>query len=149
MNKLLIIFLISLSLISCGSQLPPPNSNSDIMNIIGNTVNIEDIEVTKYDFPIEMNWYDAKKACESLGEGWRLPSQEELNILFQNRDKIGGWAFTSGFGYRSYWSSLEYSGAECYGRPGNECAFNQYFRSGTGIFTYKKNKHQVRAVRSN
>jgi hypothetical protein len=149
MKNLITILLISLSLISCGSQLPPPNSNSDIKNIIGNTVNIEDIEVTKYDFPEEMNWYDAKKACEALGEGWRLPTQDELNILFQNRDKIGGWAFTPGFGYRFYWSSMEYMGEECYGRPGNECAFKKYFRSGTGIFTYKKDKNQVRAVRSN
>jgi len=145
--KKLIVFLFITSLISCGSQLPPPNSNSDIKNIIGNTVDIEDIEVTQYDFPTEMNWYDAKKACEALGDGWRLPTQVELNILFQNRDKIGG--FIKYYDYPNYWSSLEYSGEECYGRPGNECAFNQYFRSGTGLFTSKKNKNQVRAVRYN
>ena len=113
------------------------------------TIVIDNLELAQFDFPIAMNFEEAAKACSELGEGWRVPNRDELNILFQNRDKIGGWAFTPGFGYRSYWSSMEYMGEECYGRPGNECAFNKYFRSGTGTFTYKKDKNQVRAVRYN
>ena len=37
-----------------------------------------------------MNWQDAKKACEDLGSGWRLPSKGELLILYKNMDKIWG-----------------------------------------------------------
>ncbi len=36
-----------------------------------------------------MNWDDAKEACENLGDGWRLPTKDELNILYKNKDKIG------------------------------------------------------------
>ena len=48
-----------------------------------------------------MNFYNAKAACASLGDGWRLPNRFELNILYKNREKIGG--FTDG----DYWSSEE------------------------------------------
>ena len=38
-----------------------------------------------------MNWEDAKKACADLGDGWRLPTKDELNILYENKAKIGGF----------------------------------------------------------
>ena len=55
----------------------------------------------------KMNWEDAKKACENLGDGWRLPTIEELEKIYEYRDKIGG------FEDNSYWSSTEtdYGGA--------------------------------------
>lgn len=34
--------------------------------------------------------------------GWRMPTADELNVLYQNKDKIGG------FSPRWYWSSSEY-----------------------------------------
>lgn len=40
------------------------------------------LEVAEHDFPEKMNWEDAKKACEELGEGWRLPTKEELFDMF-------------------------------------------------------------------
>jgi hypothetical protein len=49
-----------------------------------------------------MNWDDAKKASAKLGNGWRLPTKDELNILFKNQDKIDNW--TEG---EYYWSSTE------------------------------------------
>jgi len=69
--------------------------------IIGKTIKIGYLEVAQNDFPKLMNWDDAKKACENLGRGWRLPTKDELNILCQNKSKIGG--FADGF----YWSSTE------------------------------------------
>ena len=73
-------------------------------SIIGSPIKVYNIEVAQYDFPKEMNWDDAKKACEALGEGWRLPTLDELNILYQNKDKIA----LSMYGY--YWSSREDGG---------------------------------------
>ncbi len=70
--------------------------------IIGNTIKIENIEIAEKDFPEKMNWEDAKKACEKLGEGWRLPTKNELKILFRKKDKIGGLSDCY------YWSSSEY-----------------------------------------
>ena len=47
----------------------------------------------------ELNWYAATEACEKLGDGWRLPTSEELQYIYANRDVIGG--FLKGI----YWSS--------------------------------------------
>ena len=49
-----------------------------------------------------MTYEDAITACEALGDGWRMPNNEELNVLYENKDAIGGF-----FNYY-YWSSTEY-----------------------------------------
>ena len=41
------------------------------------------LEVADKDFPNEMNWDDAMIACASLGNGWRLPSIEELEAMHE------------------------------------------------------------------
>ena len=64
---------------------------------------IANLEVYANDFPEKMNWDDAAKACNNLGEGWRLPTKEELNKLFKEKDNIGG--FESEF----YWSSTSFA----------------------------------------
>jgi hypothetical protein len=69
--------------------------------IIGNPIKIGKLKVAQYDFPTSMKWNDAKKACADLGSGWRLPTKDELSLLYENKDKIGG--FADNF----YWSSTE------------------------------------------
>ena len=49
-----------------------------------------------------MNWHEAKIACKKLGTGWRLPTKDELNMLYENMEEIGGFASNN------YWSSTEY-----------------------------------------
>ena len=49
-------------------------------------------EIAKKDFPNQMSWYDAKKACADLGNGWRLPTKDEVILIYENKDKIGGFA---------------------------------------------------------
>lgn len=71
-------------------------------NIIGEAIKIGKLLVTEFDFPELMYWSEAKKACISLGKGWRLPTKTELNTLFLNRNKIGGF---EGFAALPYWSS--------------------------------------------
>ena len=73
--------------------------------IIGKPIKIGKLLVAQSDFPRKMNWEDAKKACRTLGKGWRLPTKSELSILYENSGKIGG-QFTLSDGY--YWSSSEY-----------------------------------------
>lgn len=46
------------------------------------------IDVLKNDLGI-MNYYKAKDAIESLGQGWRLPSESELSLLLQYKDDLG------------------------------------------------------------
>jgi len=82
-----------------------------------------------------MNWLAAQKACASLGPGWRLPTKDELNILYQSKDKIGGF-----FDHDFYWSSTE---------DGTGFTWCQQFSSGEQIsLGTRPNDYHVRAVKS-
>ncbi len=95
MKKLLIIPLLFAFYVGMAQF----NSSS----IIGKPIRVDNLLVAQKDFPKQMNWYDAKKACEALGNGWRLPTEEELNIFKKRKVKI------SGFENEYYWSSTENS----------------------------------------
>ena len=56
------------------------------------TIKIGNLEVMTEDLGGKMDWDEAMKACADLDEGWRLPTKDELNILYENKDKIGGFA---------------------------------------------------------
>jgi hypothetical protein len=45
-----------------------------------------------------MGWDDAKKSIEQLGEGWRLPTKSEFEIIIKNKSSLlisGGTYWTS------------------------------------------------------
>lgn len=102
--------------------------------IIGKTIIIGNLEIAEQDFEEKMNWQDAKFACSSLGKDWRLPSKEELNLLYQNKEKIGRF---TGYGY---WSSTE---DDWY----NNYAWFQSFTAGVQANYKKDNLYLVRPVR--
>jgi len=90
----------------------------------------------------KLNWRDAKKACDeysvivegSAYDDWRLPTKEELNALYINKNVVGGFARDY------YWSSSESS---------NNSVWLQNFGSGSQSPTKKDyNKGRVRAVRA-
>ena len=84
----------------------------------------------------KMNWEQAKKSCENLGDGWRLPTIYELIKIWRIRESVDPFARpefnlirgTIGvFKNDSYWSSMEsiegsawildfYDGSAPYGR---------------------------------
>ncbi len=134
MKRLFVIFFVTV-LTSCGTSLEPPKSNTDYKNIIGKPVKIGNLEIAQYDFPNILNWVDANKACEELGNGWRLPSAQELDYLYQNTVVIG--SFMKDY----YWSST---------MDGFEMAWAQDFKDidGISISSAKVEKFHVRAVRS-
>ena len=80
-----------------------------------------------------MTWHEAISACKKLGIGWRLPTKDELNMLYENREEIGGFA------NNYYWSSTEYD---------NDRAWGQYFNDGNQDYGYKYNLGIVRLVRA-
>ena len=121
-------------LTSCMTALEPPKSNTDYKNIIGKPIKIGNIEVAQYDFPDQMNWEDAKIACETLGVGWRLPTKDELDFLYLSKDKIGGFASYI------YWSSTEYDVSGF--------AWNQEFNFGLQGYYNKNSARYVRAIRA-
>ena len=82
-----------------------------------------------------MKWEDAKKACRNLGSGWRLPTKEELNTLYLNKDKIGVFA------NNIYWSSTE-------DENDNNYVWHQSFDNGFQYGTGKGATYYVRSVRT-
>lgn len=50
-----------------------------------------------------MDWFKAKKACEALGDGWRLPTTIEFKKIYEHKDRIGGLLEAG-----EYWTSKEY-----------------------------------------
>jgi hypothetical protein len=105
-------------------------------NVIGNPFKLSKIEVAQHDFPNTMNWVDAFKSCEELGEGWHLPTKEELNLIYKNKDKIGG------FSDQNYWNSgvnKNYDFLGCF-KSFSDGGWNYYSKE-NGIF-------YVRAVRT-
>ncbi len=78
------------------------------------------------------NWEDAKKVCADLGDGWRLPTREELHLMWLNRESIGGFAAAY------YWSSSE---------DNSDNAWTQYFYNGYQNYYGKLSTGYVRAVR--
>jgi hypothetical protein len=73
---------------------------------------------------------------------WFLPSKDELNQMYQNRETINTTAAansgSNSFDY-SYWSSTEYD---------FEYAWKQYFIISSPAYVYKVNSNSVRAVRA-
>lgn len=81
----------------------------------------------------------AARLCDTLTLGgytdWYLPSKDELNLIYQNRNSIGGFSTTAG-----YWSSSEADVND---------AWSQNFSNGTQISFNKNNtSNATRAVRS-
>jgi hypothetical protein len=79
----------------------------------------------------EFTWNDAIKACAALKEGWRLPTREELHLMWLNKDDSFAAAY--------YWSSSEYD---------NTNAWFQNFLNGFQNFYNKNYTYYVRAVRA-
>ena len=90
-----------------------------------------------------MNYYEARKACKKLGYGWRLPTKDELNLLYKNKYKICGF---EDFAYRSstYWSGKNYNHLE----TTNEKSWIQSFANGYRFYYSNDANCCVRAVRS-
>lgn len=133
------IIIFTSLLTCCGGSA---TSNSKETKIIGTTTQIGNIEIAEKDIPSiyvkypskSLNWKDANDACQKLGDGWRLPTKEELNIIYKNKDKIGGFAPAS------YWSSSD--------DGGGKFAWYQVFNFDKQNLGGKSFKMKVRAVRS-
>ena len=117
MNKVLfnktyycVFLMIQLLLSSCIKE--------KIDEVITNSININGITVQKNDLLNKMTWFDAKSEASKAGNGWRLPTRAELKIMYDNRNKIGGFDTSSG----EYWSSEEFDMSKAwiytFGTPG-------------------------------
>jgi uncharacterized protein (TIGR02145 family) len=94
--------------------------------------------VANEDFSVEMTWFDAQSACEELGEGWRLPTIDELQAIYEQLHEEGKGDFKD----EIYWSSMEGSW-----KDDAEYAKNFWFSSGDPDYELKNVPNYVRAVR--
>ena len=144
MKKLFSILLMTvLVLISCDVSSQPSKSNSDYKNITGKSIKIGNLEIAQYDFPETMNWGDGKKACEAIGNGWRLPTNNELNLMYEYKDKIGV------FSDSPYWGSAKLDGIKDM-QYFHFFKGNKYtgYKNNQGLINQKYNHGTIRAVRS-
>lgn len=137
MKKILYLGIV-LMLGSCGEadsdEANESESVTSKVNMDGrevSTIKIGSLEILTEDLG-KMTWEDAKRACADLGDGWRLPTKDELNIISENKEKIGGFADMY------YWSSAEFdlSGV-----------WTQGFPNGIQNGDYKNDYGYARAVR--
>ena len=95
------------SMAAVANELLEAQRNLELDSIIGNPIKVGNLLVAQNDFPNNMEWSDAQKACVSLGPGWRLPTIDELKILHQNK-KIIGITDVGVMCCKSYWSSTPF-----------------------------------------
>ena len=106
---------------------------TSVSQIIGTTYKLNNIEIAQFDLPTEVTWYNAKRECNELGKDWRLPTKEELDEMYNNKDLIGNFINTN------YWSSTEYS---------SNYAWMQVFTHKLIAVTLKEGYINARAVKT-
>ena len=79
------------------------------------------------------DWYEAKERADDHGPGWRLPTKHELNLLFLQRDIVGGLVGPN------YWSSTEFDATSAWVQ-GMDAGYQAEFG--------KNRAGEVRAVRA-
>ena len=97
-------------------------------------IKLGNLEVFKKDIG-EFSFNDAMLECAKIGGGWRVPTKEELNQLFENKETIGH--FTDGFYCSSTNADDEATG----------CAWGQRFSDGRPNIYSRSHKTFVRPVR--
>lgn len=107
--------------------------------IIGDAKDFGYLKIAEHDFPVEMTLLEGISACADLGYGWRLPTIDELQFMYTNKDQIGGFMQTV------YWSSS--SGFDQ--STGLNSSWYLSFYNGDGSLYYKTtSKSRIRAVKS-
>ena len=93
-----------------------------------------DLIIYPYDLfrSARLPWEAAKLSCEMEGEGWRLPTNVELNFMYENRNIIGRFRDTK------YWSSEEQD---------SSWAWHLNFYDGIGEYRTKSGYCAFRPVR--
>jgi len=99
-------------------------------------------EVSPADEPGVYTWHEAMAHAEKIGDGWRAPTKEELNLIYERRAEIPGLNLTGSDPAGWYWS-----GKTC---PGwDDGAWDQRFSDGYQGWHDKGCQSSLRLVRSN
>ena len=91
------------------------------------------LEAQATDEDSALDWQAANYAANSYGNGWRLPTKEELHLLYQQKHIVAG--FADDF----YWTSTQ---------VGEASAWQQNLGGGGQVYYSTSDKCLVRAVRA-
>lgn len=85
------------------------------------------------------SWDDAKLWCRDKGDGWYLPSMDELLVVYSNKSLVNKMLTGKGEKLKSYWywTSTEY---------GESCAWDVHMYGGSTFHSIKGGRSYVRAV---
>ena len=89
-----------------GKSIMIDEVNKLLQESLNNFLIIGNLEILNNDLSETMNWTDALNSGNKIGEGWRLPTKDELIILYKNKSKIGR------FENNYYWTSTIESNKE-------------------------------------
>jgi hypothetical protein len=79
-----------------------------------------------------MTWYYAMESCKNLGDGWKLPTKDELHLMFKKKETLGILPL------HGYWSCDEYNITS---------AYYQYFFTGVQYVFEKRFPSFARPIR--
>ena len=102
--------------------------------VLSNPMNSIKFEVSPLDLPDKMRWVRAVDVCSSLNYGWRLPTVEELKIMYTDLHVLGNGNFLN----KMYWSST---------RNGLNNVWGVFFKCGNAYCGSENYFCRVRAVR--
>lgn len=101
-----------------------------------NSLIVGNFEISQQDLPRRMDWLEANQACRALGNGWHLPTKQEVQtIIYSNKHRIND------FIDKYYWSSEE-------GNSELGWIFRCTEANEHDGYNPKNNKYFVRAVRN-
>ena len=112
MKKYPLVLIIMLFVLNVSAQIYlHPNVYSK-KYVIGTPIKLGNIEVAEHlvvrsptkdndSVWCNRNYYQALDELEKLGDGWRLPTKEELHMIDMNNEQNGKWLFYPFW----YWSS--------------------------------------------
>jgi hypothetical protein len=101
------------------------------------TIRFGELEIMTKDLDY-INFNEANKICQDLGNGWRLPTKQELDLIYENKIKIGGFA--------SHFRAFYISSTDYENLPGF-IWIKGFERGESGCFT-KEDKRNVRLIRT-
>lgn len=90
-------------------------------------------------------WAEAKKKCENKGDGWSLPTKEELAEIYQYRDTIKGFTDSWYWSLSTDKSSTFFTDTDINPDYGN--AWNLIFSNGVLVSNSKTYTIKARCVR--
>ncbi len=105
--------------------------------LIRSTIRIGELEIMTKDLGY-LSFNEAYKICQDLGNGWRLPTKEELNLLYENKGMISG--------FKSHYSAFYISSTD-YKDLSGFVWIKGFERGESGCFT-KDDVRYVRLVRT-